>query len=45
MVLHDSGFTAHPEYQRFANQFLAEVWEVHGAPDLCRKSQELWHCE
>jgi TolB-like protein len=45
MVLHDSGFTAHPIYQRYANQFLAQVWEVHGAPDLCSKSQELWHCE
>jgi len=43
-VFHQSGFTAHPEYQRFANQFLAEVWEVHGAPDLCRKSQEQWIC-
>lgn len=45
MVFNDSGFTAHPEYQRFANQFLAEVWEVHGAPDLCRKSQEQWVCD
>jgi len=44
-VFHQSGFTAHPEYQRFANQFLAEVWEVHGAPDLCRKSQALWVCD
>jgi len=44
MVLHDSSFTAHPEFQRFANESLAEVWEVHGAPDLCRKSEERWIC-
>jgi len=44
-VFHESGFTAHPKYQRFANQFLAEVWEARGAPDLCRKSQEQWVCD
>jgi len=45
MVFHESGFTAHPEYQRYANQFLAEVWEAHGAPDLCHKTQEQWVCD
>jgi len=44
-MFHESGFTARPEYQRFANQYLAEVWEAHGAPDLCRKAQEQWVCE
>jgi len=45
MVFHDTGFTAHPEYQRFANQLLAEVWNAHGAPELCRKSEERWTCQ
>jgi len=44
-MFHQSGFTAHPEYQRLANQFLAEVWEAHGAPDLCRKLAEQWACK
>jgi len=44
MIFHETGFTAHPEYQRWANQILAEVWEAHGAPDLCHKTQEQWVC-
>jgi hypothetical protein len=44
-LFNKSGFTALPEYQRWANERLAPVWEAHGAPDHCRKSGDQWVCE
>jgi hypothetical protein len=45
MTFNKSGFTALPEYQRWANERLAPVWEAHGAPDHCRKSGDQWICK
>ena len=41
----NSGFTAHPMYLELAELLgLFELWERHGAPDMCEKVSEQWVC-
>jgi TolB-like protein len=45
-MLRDSGFTAHPGYQRIAHSTnFHELWDTRGPPDMCEKRDNKWVCE
>ncbi len=41
-----SGFTKHPSYIPHETKYgMVDVWEKHGPPDYCSKTDGQWTCE
>ncbi|MFT5501828.1 MAG: tetratricopeptide (TPR) repeat protein, partial [Woeseiaceae bacterium] len=46
MLLHDTGFTAHPKFLEVAETMgIIKIWEKRGPPDFCDKVGDQWVCE
>lgn len=45
MAYPETGFTAHPRYLDTASALgIVDAWDVHGAPDFCRRESDGWSC-